>query len=207
MTPTRPAVVALGGGHGLPRRCRAALAAICRRRPHRDRHGRRQRRLVGRLRSEFGVLPPGDLRMALAALCGDDEWGETWARVLQHRFAGDGEMRGHVDRQPPDRRPLGAARRPRRRARLGRPTARRLGPGAADGADADRHRRPGARPDPADPDALTQVRGQVEVATTDGTIVAISLDPPDPPAVPRGSRRRYWPPTGSCSARARGSPR
>ena len=50
----------------------------------------------GRLRGEFGVLPPGDLRMALAALCGDDEWGVTWSRVLQHRFAGDGEMRGHV---------------------------------------------------------------------------------------------------------------
>ena len=50
----------------------------------------------GRLRSEFGVLPPGDLRMALAALCGDDQWGDTWARVLQHRFAGQGEMRGHV---------------------------------------------------------------------------------------------------------------
>src|SRR4029078_3048285 len=39
---------------------------------------------------------PGDLRMALAALCGDDEWGETWAQVLQHRFAGTGEMNGHV---------------------------------------------------------------------------------------------------------------
>ena len=42
------------------------------------------------------MLPPGDLRMALAALCGDDDWGQTWARVLQHRFAGDGEMRGHA---------------------------------------------------------------------------------------------------------------
>jgi len=42
----------------------------------------------GRLRREFGVLPPGDLRMALAALCGDDEWGTTWSRVIQHRFGG-----------------------------------------------------------------------------------------------------------------------
>ena len=81
--------VALGGGHGL----HATLSAL---------------RLLtedvtavvtvaddggssGRLRAEFGVLPPGDLRMALAALCGDDDWGETWARVLQHRFAGTGE--------------------------------------------------------------------------------------------------------------------
>ena len=29
----------------------------------------------GRLREEFDILPPGDLRMALAALCGDDEVG------------------------------------------------------------------------------------------------------------------------------------
>src|SRR5690606_42152536 len=43
----------------------------------------------GRLRRDLGVLPPGDLRMALAALCGDDDWGRTWARVLQHRFSGD----------------------------------------------------------------------------------------------------------------------
>ena len=49
----------------------------------------------GRLRGEFDVLPPGDLRMALAALCGTDDWGITWSRVLQHRFAGDGEMNGH----------------------------------------------------------------------------------------------------------------
>ena len=49
----------------------------------------------GRLRTEFGSLPPGDLRMALAALCGDDEWGTTWARVVQHRFGGDGDLSGH----------------------------------------------------------------------------------------------------------------
>ncbi|WP_203335807.1 gluconeogenesis factor YvcK family protein [Nocardioides limicola] len=88
------AVVALGGGHGL----HASLAAL--------RHVVRDLTAVvtvadnggssGRLRREFDVLPPGDLRMALAALCGDDEWGQTWARVLQHRFDGTGEMSGHV---------------------------------------------------------------------------------------------------------------
>jgi len=36
----------------------------------------------------------------------------------------------------------------------------------------------------ADPDALTTVRGQVEVATTDGVITSISLDPADPPVSP-----------------------
>jgi uncharacterized cofD-like protein len=32
----------------------------------------------GRLRDELGVLPPGDLRMALSALCDDSEWGRLW---------------------------------------------------------------------------------------------------------------------------------
>jgi uncharacterized cofD-like protein len=50
----------------------------------------------GRLRREFGVLPPGDLRMALAALCGDDAWGTTWSRVIQHRFTGDADLGGHA---------------------------------------------------------------------------------------------------------------
>src|SRR5215472_14600740 len=77
-------VVALGGGHGLHaslsglRRVTRDLTAIV---TVADDGGS-----SGRLRREFGVLPPGDLRMALAALCGDDEWGTTWSRVIQHRF-------------------------------------------------------------------------------------------------------------------------
>ena len=51
---------------------------------------------AARLRRDFGVLPPGDLRMALAALCGDDEWGTTWSKVVQHRFGGDRELAGHA---------------------------------------------------------------------------------------------------------------
>ncbi|OFE17642.1 hypothetical protein BA895_15500 [Humibacillus sp. DSM 29435] len=87
-------VVALGGGHGLA----AALTAL---------------RLLtdevtavvtvaddggssGRLRADFDVLPPGDLRMALSALCDDSDWGHTWRDVLQHRFAGTGELQGHA---------------------------------------------------------------------------------------------------------------
>ncbi|GAA4913644.1 gluconeogenesis factor YvcK family protein [Streptomonospora salina] len=89
-----PRVVALGGGHGL----HASLSAL--------------RRVTtdvtavvtvaddggssGRLRRELGVLPPGDLRMALAALCGDDEWGHTWSEVVQHRFRSEGELHGHA---------------------------------------------------------------------------------------------------------------
>jgi len=89
-----PRVVALGGGHGLA----ASLAAL---------------RLLtqdvtavvtvaddggssGRLRGQFATLPPGDLRMALAALSRHDQWGATWRQVLQHRFGGDGELAGHA---------------------------------------------------------------------------------------------------------------
>ena len=50
----------------------------------------------GRLRDELGVLPPGDLRKALAALCGDDDWGQTWARVIQHRFQSQGDLHDHA---------------------------------------------------------------------------------------------------------------
>jgi uncharacterized cofD-like protein len=37
---------------------------------------------------------------------------------------------------------------------------------------------------PEDPDALVAVRGQVEVASTDGIIESVALVPPDPPAAP-----------------------
>jgi uncharacterized cofD-like protein len=50
----------------------------------------------GRLREEFPIFPPGDLRMALAALCGDDEWGRSWAEIMQYRFTSDGPLNGHA---------------------------------------------------------------------------------------------------------------
>lgn len=89
-----PAVVALGGGHGLSMSLRAlrnltdnltAIVGVS------DNGGS-----SGRLREEFDLIPPGDLRMALAALCGDDAWGRTWSRIMQHRYPGDGEMAGHA---------------------------------------------------------------------------------------------------------------
>lgn len=89
-----PDVVALGGGHGLA----ASLSALRRVTPHltavvgvSDDGGS-----SGRIREQFGVVPPGDLRMALAALCGDDTWGSTWAEVLQHRFSSSGDLDGHA---------------------------------------------------------------------------------------------------------------
>jgi uncharacterized cofD-like protein len=92
--PARPRVVALGGGHGLAttlialREIASDLTAIV---TVADDGGS-----SGRLRREFGVLPPGDLRMALAALTGEGEWSETWRGVLQHRFASDGDLHGHA---------------------------------------------------------------------------------------------------------------
>ena len=87
-------VVALGGGHGLS----ASLQALRQLTSHvtavvtvADDGGS-----SGRLRDELGILPPGDLRLALAALAGQDDWGRSWEALLQHRFDGDGPLGGHA---------------------------------------------------------------------------------------------------------------
>lgn len=170
-----PRVVALGGGHGLA----ASLAAL--------------RRLTtdltavvtvadnggssGRLREEFGVLPPGDLRMALAALCGDDRWGQTWAKVLQHRFDSDGELDGHS---------VGNLLIVALWELLGDHVSGlewvgdllgargRVLPMATTPLDIVGHARSGSG-------EIIEVRGQVEVATTAG-LVDVHLEPAAPPA-------------------------
>lgn len=87
-------VVALGGGHGLAatltalRQFTTEITAIV---TVADNGGS-----SGRLREEFAIMPPGDLRMALAALCSDDEWGRSWAQIMQYRFTSDGELNGHA---------------------------------------------------------------------------------------------------------------
>ena len=87
-------IVAFGGGHGLAAMLSAlrdisseitAVVTVA------DNGGS-----SGQLRSEFGVMPPGDLRMALSALCSDDEWGSSWAQALQHRFESSGPLNGHA---------------------------------------------------------------------------------------------------------------
>ena len=89
-----PRVVALGGGHGLSASLQAlrhiteAITAVV---TVADDGGS-----SGRLRQDFDILPPGDLRMALAALCEDTAWGHQWSAVLQHRFGGDGGLGGHA---------------------------------------------------------------------------------------------------------------
>lgn len=90
----RDRIVALGGGHGLY----ASLQAL--------QHLTDQITAVvtvaddggssGRLREEFDILPPGDLRMALAALCAETDWGIQWRDALQHRFPGTGPLGGHA---------------------------------------------------------------------------------------------------------------
>ena len=88
-----PRIVALGGGHGLY----ATLSAARRITPHvtavvtvADDGGS-----SGRLRGELDVVPPGDLRMALAALASDSPHGRLWATIIQHRFGGSGALAGH----------------------------------------------------------------------------------------------------------------
>jgi uncharacterized cofD-like protein len=93
MSPAKK-VVALGGGHGLAatltslRSFTSNITAIV---TVADNGGS-----SGRLRQEFPILPPGDLRMALAALCSDDEWGRSWAEIMQYRFTSEGDLDGHA---------------------------------------------------------------------------------------------------------------
>ncbi len=135
----------------------------------------------GRLRDEFGILPPGDLRMALAALCGDDEWGQTWAKVLQHRFSGDGELGGHA---------VGNVLITALWELLGDASAGldwvarllaaegRVLPMADQPLDIEAWVR-GLRAD--EPTAVDLVRGQVAVSKTPGTVTSIALVPDDAP--------------------------
>lgn len=173
-------VVALGGGHGLAaslsalRRLQTELTGIV---TVADNGGS-----SGRLRDELGGLPPGDLRMALAALCGDDEWGRTWADVLQHRFSSDGALHDHavgnllisgiwdllgdhVGGLDLVGQLLGAQG--------------RVLPMAAVPLNIAADVRLNSRPD-----EITRVSGQVKVAKVDGHVVDLQLEPSDPPACP-----------------------
>lgn len=177
-----PPVVALGGGHGLSQTLKAlrritddvtAIVGVA------DDGGS-----SGRLRKEFDVVPPGDLRMALAALCGDDAWGRTWSRVMQHRFGGTGELAGHATGNL-----LITA--------LWEETGN-----VVEGLDwvaalLGAHGRvlPVATTplsiiatmqgvDPAQPQAITQVRGQVKLEHSPGTVIELRVEPANPDACP-----------------------
>ncbi|TDD64627.1 uridine diphosphate-N-acetylglucosamine-binding protein YvcK [Actinomadura rubrisoli] len=185
--PLGPKVVALGGGHGLYaslsalRRVTDRLTAVV---TVADDGGS-----SGRLRRELGVLPPGDLRMALAALCGDDEWGQTWRDVVQHRFRSEGDLKDHavgnllivalwelLGGDAPGSTVAGLDWVGRLLGAHGR-----VLPMAAVPMDIVAQVR-GA--DPARPDEISQVKGQVACASTPGAVLGVSLVPADPPACP-----------------------
>jgi uncharacterized cofD-like protein len=172
--------VALGGGHGLY----ASLSAL---------------RLItdeltaivtvaddggssGRIRRELNVLPPGDLRMAVAALAGDDLRDRQWAEMLQHRLGGEGALAGH---------PIGNLVLTGLMERIDDPVEAlgRLGElvGAVGRvlpmspvpidlvAEVDRF-------DPYAPHRTRQIRGQSSIAATPGRVRTIRLLPPGAPA-------------------------
>ncbi len=172
-------IVALGGGHGLY----ATLSAARRLTPHvtavvtvADDGGS-----SGRLRSELDIVPPGDLRMALAALASDSQHGRLWATIFQHRFGGSGALAGH---------PIGNLLLAGLNEALADPVAaldelgRILGvqgrvlpmcPLAlqieADVAGLE-----------SDPRMSRVIRGQVAIATTPGKVRRVRLRPDNPPA-------------------------
>ena len=85
-----PRVVAIGGGTGLSTLLRGikkytgnivAIVTVA------DDGGS-----SGRLRDEFRVLPPGDIRQCLTALA---ETEPLMTELFQHRFGGDGSLSGH----------------------------------------------------------------------------------------------------------------
>ncbi|KUL24821.1 gluconeogenesis factor YvcK family protein [Actinoplanes awajinensis] len=205
-------VVAFGGGHGLS----ASLRAL--------RHAAAEVPLditaivtvgddggsSGRLRVERdALLPPGDLRQALAALADRQPTAQLTARLMQHRFAvmsepGDGESR------------TGRGPRLERRADRSKDTLAGHTVGnllllglmemlgdpvealdhAAEMVGAQGRVLPMARyavgieadvvgSDPARPGDTVTVRGQHSVAVADGRVESLRLEPADPPACPQ----------------------
>ena len=174
--------MALGGGHGL----HASLSAL---------------RLLtddltaivtvaddggssGRIRRELKVLPPGDLRMALAALAGT---------APEHRAVGRPApapaRRLRRAGRPPGRQPR-ADRAARARAgsdevarsRDSGRLRRRGGPGAADEPDAARSGRRGRPVRSATIRPTRQIRGQSSIAATPGRVRTVRLLPAGAPA-------------------------
>ncbi len=175
-----PAVVALGGGHGLYATLRAvrrfsddvtAVVTVA------DDGGS-----SGRIRAELDLIPPGDLRMALAALAAPDERGGLWTDLLQHRFGGTGALAGH---------PVGNLVLAGLTEMLGDPVAaltELAGVLGVRGAVLPMAQVPldiaaevtGLETDPR---VVRSIRGQVAVATTPGRVRRVRLMPADPPAV------------------------
>ncbi|QCB51075.1 uridine diphosphate-N-acetylglucosamine-binding protein YvcK [Rhodococcus sp. PAMC28707] len=174
-------IVALGGGHGLyatlsaARRLASDVTAVV---TVADDGGS-----SGRLRAELGVLPPGDLRMALAALAAEDPRTQRWAEVLQHRFGGSGALAGHS---------VGNLILAGLTEVLGDPVSALEEIGSLLGIEGqvvpmalvplDIEADVSGLED--DPRVSRVIRGQVAVATTPGKVRRVRLTPPGPPATP-----------------------
>lgn len=142
-----------------------------------------------RLRGELGVVPPGDLRMALAALASDSPHGRLWATILQHRFGGSGALAGH---------PIGNLMLAGLSEVLADPVAALDELGRILGVkgrvlpmcpialqiEADVSGLEG------DPRMFRVIRGQVAIATTPGKVRRVRLLP-DHPGHPAGRRRHH----------------
>ena len=181
-------VVAFGGGHGLG----ASLRGL--------RRAARELALditaivtvgddggsSGRLRAERdALLPPGDLRQALAALAADEPAARLTADLLQYRYDGSDALAGHA---------VGNLLLLGLMEMLGDPVAAldhagslvgargRVLPMAehAVGIEADV-----VGADPARPAELVTVRGQHNVAVALGHVEAVRIKPADPPVCPQ----------------------
>ncbi len=181
--PAGPRVVAFGGGHGLAaalgawRRLTSELTAVV---TVADDGGS-----SGRIRREMPVLPPGDLRMALAALAGDDDRRTEMTALLQHRLGGTGVLAGHpvgnlvltglVELHGGDTvraldtlcELLGACGRVLPMADVPLDLVARV-----------------ETVDPDDPARTRTIRGQVAIASTPGRVREILVSPADPPVHP-----------------------
>jgi uncharacterized cofD-like protein len=126
--------------------------------------------------------------MALAALSGEGEDCRTWEALLQHRFDGDGPLAGHavgnlvlaglvastgdqVTALDVAGKMLGAVGRVLPMSCVGLEIVAEV-----------------TGLDPADPAAVSEVVGQVAVATTPGRVSAVHLRPHEPPVCPEAAQ-------------------
>jgi uncharacterized cofD-like protein len=177
-------IVAFGGGHGLAALLRALRLASL------DREWSITAVVTvaddggssGRLRADRGILPPGDLRKALAALAGDDPLSIHTAELFQHRFAGTDALSGHavgnlvlcglLERYGDPVAALDHAATLLRAAGRVLPMSRLPVAIEADIQGAD----------PTRPDDPVTVRGQHAVAVAPGRVDTVRLTPTHPPA-------------------------
>ena len=98
---TTPRIVALGGGTGLPNVLRGLRPLLF---PEGATDSSRERLVAvvatsddggssGRLRAEFNMIPPGDIRNCLAAL---SEKNSEFANIFQYRFESGEGLNGHA---------------------------------------------------------------------------------------------------------------